>query len=76
VAALQTKHGAISHTVADFFADPPEWLLKQLEVYRKDPTRHLKPLCATVAAVVLGDGLRGDDVRAEVQRILGEDTQS
>jgi hypothetical protein len=59
-------------TVADFFADPPEWLPKQLEVYRKDPARHLKPLCATVAAEVLGDSLRADEVREEVERILEE----
>jgi DNA-binding transcriptional ArsR family regulator len=63
-------------TVADLFANPPGWLPKQLEVYRKDPARHLKPLCATVAAEVLGDSLRGDEVRAEVKRILAEGTQS
>jgi hypothetical protein len=57
-------------TVAGLFADPPEWLPKQLEVYRKDPVRHLKPLCATVAAVVLGDGTRGDELRNEVKREL------
>jgi len=63
-------------TVAEFFANPPEWLPKQLEVYRKDPARHLKSLCATVAAVILGDGLRGDEVRDEVERILTEGAQS
>lgn len=63
-------------TVADFFADPPDWLPKQIEVYRKDPARHLKPLCATVAAEVLGDGLRGDEVREEVERILEEGGQA
>jgi hypothetical protein len=62
-------------TVAGFFADPPEWLPRQLEVYRKDPARHLKPLCATVAAEVLGDSLRADEVRAEVERILEENGQ-
>jgi hypothetical protein len=29
-----------------------------------------------VAAVVLGDGARGDEVREEVERILKEDAQS
>jgi len=58
-------------TVAGLFADPPDWLLKQLEVYRKDPARHLQPLCATVAAVILGDGARRDEVRDEVERELG-----
>jgi hypothetical protein len=61
--------------VADFFADPPDWLPKQIEVYRKDPARHLKPLCATVAAVVLEDGARADEVREEVERILEEGGQ-
>jgi hypothetical protein len=57
-------------TVAALFANPPEWLPKQLAVYRKDPERHLKPLCATVAAEVLGDPLRADEVRDEVERHL------
>jgi hypothetical protein len=62
-------------TVAALFANPPEWLPKQLEVYRKDPARYLKPLCATVAAEVLGDGLRGDEVREEVEKALERDAQ-
>jgi hypothetical protein len=69
-AALQTKNGAKSHTVADFFADPPDWLPGQLKVYRENPKRHFKNLCNTVAAVVLGDSLRGDEVREEVEREL------
>jgi hypothetical protein len=63
-------------TVAGLFADPPGWLVTQLEVYRKDPVRHLDPLCAVVAAEVLGDGLRGDEVREEVERILEEGAPS
>lgn len=63
-------------TVAGLFANPPDWLPKQIEIYRKDPERHLGPLCATVAAVVLGDSLRADEVREEVVRILEEGTQS
>src|SRR5215217_7072899 len=59
-------------TVADFFADPPDWLPKQLKVYRENPALHLKPLCAAVAAVVLGDSVRGDEVREEVERVLEE----
>jgi hypothetical protein len=62
-------------TVAGLFADPPEWLVRQLKVYRKDPDRHLQPLCATVAAVVLGDGVRGDEVREEVEKVLEDDGQ-
>jgi hypothetical protein len=57
-------------TVAGFFAHPPEWLDRQLGVYREDPDRHLRPLCAAVAAEVLGDGLRGDEVREEVEKAL------
>jgi len=74
-AALQTEAAANPRTVANFFASPPDWLLQQLAVYRENPKRHLEPLCATVAAVVLGDGLRGDEVREEVERILEDDTQ-
>jgi hypothetical protein len=65
--ALQTKNGAKPHTVADFFANPPGWLPGQLEKYHEDPEKHLGPLCAAVAAVVLGDGVRGDEVREEVE---------
>ena len=64
-----------SPTVEEFFANPPGWLPGQLEVYRENPDRHLKPLCSAVAAVVLGDDARGDEVREEVEKVLGEDQQ-
>jgi DNA-binding HxlR family transcriptional regulator len=57
-------------TVSDLFAKPPEWLTNQLKVYRQNPERHFQPLCNTVAAEVLGDPLRGDEVREEVEREL------
>jgi DNA-binding transcriptional ArsR family regulator len=57
-------------TVAELFANPPDWLVRQLEVYRKNPGRHLKPLCAAVAAVVLGDAARASEVQDEVEREL------
>jgi hypothetical protein len=57
------------------FANQPGWLSTQLKVYRENPEKHIKPLCAAVAAVVLGDGARGDEVRDEVERIIEEDTQ-
>ena len=60
-------------TVAGLFANPPGWLSRQLEAYREDPGRHLPALCAAVAAVVLGAGVRGDEVREEVERALEED---
>jgi DNA-binding transcriptional ArsR family regulator len=59
-------------TVYEFFAKPPSWLPRQLELYRENPERHFKQLCNTVAAVVLGDSLRGDEVREDVERILEE----
>src|SRR5829696_10275158 len=59
-------------TVYEFFANPPSWLPRQLELYRENPERHFKQLCNTVAAVVLGDSLRGDEVREDVERILEE----
>jgi P4 family phage/plasmid primase-like protien len=71
------SNGATTYTTVDeFFGTPPSWLPDQLKIYRANPKRHIGPLCAAVAAVVLGDGLRGDEVRAEVERILAEDTQS
>ena len=66
---------ADTSTVAGLFADPPKWLPKQLEVYRKNPERHFEQLCNTVAAVVLGDPLRGEEMRDEVEKVLGEDQQ-
>jgi hypothetical protein len=64
-----------SPTVAGLFADPPEWLVTQLEVYRKNPARHLEPLCAAVAAVVLEDGSRASEVREEVEKALEGNAQ-
>jgi hypothetical protein len=69
------SEGASYQTVSSLFANPPTWLVTQLGVYRSNPAQHLKPLCAAVAAVVLEDGARGDEVREEVERILEEDTQ-
>jgi RecA-family ATPase len=57
-------------TVAALFANPPGWLTTQLKVYRENPERHIRPLCAAVAAVVLEDGARGPDVREDVEREL------
>jgi hypothetical protein len=57
-------------TVAEFFANPPNWLPKQLEKYREDPNRHLKPLCAAVAAVVLGDDSHWEAVKEDTRREL------
>jgi AAA domain len=64
----------LTSTVADLFAHPPDWLTSQLGVHRENPARHLKPLCSAVAAVVLGDGARGDEVREEVERELQQRT--
>jgi hypothetical protein len=62
-------------TVSGLFADPPEWLAKQIGVYRQDPERHLQPLCSAVAAVVFEDGDRAAEVRTEVEKALEEDQQ-
>ena len=59
-----------SMTVADLFANPPDWLVTQLGIYHEDPARHLKPLCSAVAAVVLEDGARALEVQEEVEREL------
>jgi hypothetical protein len=63
-----SKSGAVP-TVAGLFANPPSWLPGQLEVYRANPEKHIEPLCAAVAAVLLGDGARGPEVREEVERL-------
>jgi hypothetical protein len=63
-------------TVGALLATPPSWLAEQLVRYREDPARHFKPLCAYVAAVVLGDDAHWEEVRDEVERELGENTQS
>jgi DNA-binding Lrp family transcriptional regulator len=72
---VQTLGSALQEeptTVAAFFANPPDWLPGQLEVYRENPERHFKPLCVAVSAVVLGEGLRweevGEDVTKELKR--------
>ena len=57
-------------SVEALFTDPPEWLPEQLNLYRQNPEKHIKPLCTAVAALVLGDGLRNDEVREEVEREL------
>jgi hypothetical protein len=63
-------------TVAELFANPPLWLPQQLEVYRENPERHIEPLCLAVAAVVLGDGLRWEEVREDVERELERGTEA
>jgi hypothetical protein len=57
-------------TVASLFASPPSWLTKQIVEYRKDPDRHIQPLCTAVAAEVLGDATRGPEISDEVERAL------
>ena len=65
-----TKSTSDPTTVAELFASPPLWLAKLLEIYRKDPDRHIEPLCSSVARVVLNDGTRGPDVHDEVEKEL------
>ncbi len=57
-------------TVAGFFANPPSWWPTSLGKYRENPALHFEPLCAAVAAEVLGDGARGGEVAEEVEREL------
>jgi hypothetical protein len=73
--ATHSKSTPEKSTVAGLFADPPDWLVRQLEKYREDPTRHLKPLCTVVAAEVLDDGARASEVEGEVEKALEEDPQ-
>jgi hypothetical protein len=57
-------------SVAAVFAEPPDWLPDQLKIYRQDPDLHFGALCAIVAALVLGDPERGEEVAEEVRREL------
>jgi DNA-binding MarR family transcriptional regulator len=57
-------------TVAGLFANPPSWLPTQIKKYREDPDLHFQPLCTAVAAVILEDGLRWEEVAEEVKREL------
>jgi Bifunctional DNA primase/polymerase, N-terminal/AAA domain len=66
---LQEKEADKPLSVAEFFAAPPDWLPKQLRKYRENPKRHFEPLCTAVAAEVLGDGLRWEEVAEEVERL-------
>jgi hypothetical protein len=60
-------------TVADFFANPPDWLPRQLEVYRENPDRHFRPLCKAVAAALDNAGsLQWEDVAGEVEKELAK----
>jgi hypothetical protein len=59
-------------TVSSLFANPPGWLPGSLEKYRENPERHIQPLCTAVAAVVLSDGLRWEEIREEVEKALEE----
>jgi DNA-binding transcriptional ArsR family regulator len=62
-------------TVIGLFANPPDWLSRQLKKYREDPELHIEPLCAAVAATLQdrGSDVGPDDVRAEVEAALAED---
>jgi hypothetical protein len=70
-----TKSTPDTSTVAGLFSNPPDWLVTQLEVYWKNPERHLNPLCAAVASVVLEDDARAPEAQKEVERILKEGAQ-
>ena len=70
--STKSTTGEPARTVAGFFATPPDWLRKQLEVYWQHPERHIKPLCSAVAAAVLGDATRGGEVREEVEEELAK----
>jgi hypothetical protein len=59
-------------SVANFFQDPPDWLPGQLEKYRERPELHFRSLCMTVAAKVLDNGDRWEEVKEEVERELAK----
>ena len=57
--------------VSEFFSNPPGWFVRQVETHLAAPTDgKLAAICAAVANEVCGDPLRGDKVRAAVERAL------
>jgi hypothetical protein len=68
---LSADEGNGAHTVAELFANPPDWLTKQLKVYRQNPDQNFKPLCVAVAAALdEGSQLRPEEVAEEVRLAL------
>ena len=60
--------------VARLFADPPEWLGKQIAEYRAQgsPERLRNPLAAAVSSHLFGSPARWREVLPEVRKALGE----
>jgi len=61
-----------SGKVSSLFASPPPWLQEALEAYLRDTEKNFSPLCTLVAAEVLGDGDRGEEVEEELCEVLGK----
>jgi hypothetical protein len=60
-----------TQVAAELFAIKPFWLTSQLAEYHKDPDRLFRPVCVAVAAVILGDAGRWEEVKEEVEKELG-----
>jgi hypothetical protein len=56
--------------VRRLFAAPPGWLAPQIGLYRSDPDRHFRSLCAAVAEEALGDARLCENIMGEVLRQL------
>lgn len=59
-------------TVSALFSDPPDWLRRQVGLYRANPSeRMLRPLCSSAAAELYNDPRRGEEIRVQVENELG-----
>ncbi|MDP9486811.1 MAG: phage/plasmid primase, P4 family, partial [Actinomycetota bacterium] len=70
------KRSASSASSADaleaLFADPPDWLRRQVEKHLENPAeRTMKPLCTAIATTLYNDPWRGAQIRSEVENALG-----
>jgi hypothetical protein len=59
--------------IATMLADPPDWLVKQLGLCRKDPDRLVPPTCKTIAIEAYGDHHRWEEVRPVLEAHLAEE---
>ncbi len=54
------------------FADPPDWLRRQVEKHLENPAeRTMKPLCTAIDTTLYNDPWRGAQIRSEVENALG-----
>jgi hypothetical protein len=56
--------------------DPPGWLARQLEQFRRVPDRYMKPTAAAIASEVYGDALRWEEVAPSLEACLEDSAKN